>query len=128
MPRDVRKKDNPAWKSTILTAVLAPPCIVGAGMIAYFGLELIISTMRILDEHTESRWLSWSINTSLPILVCLAMAVHIIASFWLCRRIYISLRWKTVPYDRSWCLKCGYNLTGNMSGICPECGEMIVTE
>ena len=20
------------------------------------------------------------------------------------------------------CLKCGYNLTGNVSGICPECG------
>jgi len=23
------------------------------------------------------------------------------------------------------CLKCGYNLTGNVSGICPECGERI---
>ncbi len=23
------------------------------------------------------------------------------------------------------CLKCGYNLTGNVSGICPECGEKI---
>ena len=23
------------------------------------------------------------------------------------------------------CLKCGYNLTGNVSGVCPECGEKI---
>ena len=23
------------------------------------------------------------------------------------------------------CLKCGYNLTGNVSGVCPECGEQI---
>ena len=23
------------------------------------------------------------------------------------------------------CLKCGYNLAGNISGICPECGERI---
>jgi hypothetical protein len=23
------------------------------------------------------------------------------------------------------CRKCGYNLTGNVSGICPECGEKI---
>ena len=23
------------------------------------------------------------------------------------------------------CLKCGYNLTGNVSGTCPECGERI---
>ncbi|UCC31604.1 MAG: hypothetical protein JSU86_04855 [Phycisphaerales bacterium] len=21
------------------------------------------------------------------------------------------------------CIRCGYNLTGNMSGVCPECGE-----
>jgi predicted amidophosphoribosyltransferase len=21
------------------------------------------------------------------------------------------------------CRKCGYNLTGNISGVCPECGE-----
>ena len=23
------------------------------------------------------------------------------------------------------CLNCGYNLTGNVSGVCPECGERI---
>lgn len=23
------------------------------------------------------------------------------------------------------CQKCGYNLTGNKSGVCPECGERI---
>ena len=23
------------------------------------------------------------------------------------------------------CIKCGYNLTGNVSGMCPECGEDI---
>ena len=23
------------------------------------------------------------------------------------------------------CLRCGYNLTGNISGVCPECGEPI---
>jgi hypothetical protein len=30
------------------------------------------------------------------------------------------------PYDNeNHCRKCGYNLTGNVSGICPECGERI---
>ena len=24
-----------------------------------------------------------------------------------------------------YCIRCGYNLTGNTSGICPECGEAI---
>ena len=23
------------------------------------------------------------------------------------------------------CLECGYNLTGNVSGVCPECGEPV---
>jgi hypothetical protein len=27
--------------------------------------------------------------------------------------------------DRDACLNCGYNLTGNISGMCPECGERI---
>ena len=26
---------------------------------------------------------------------------------------------------RGLCLNCGYDLTGNVSGICPECGEKI---
>ncbi len=26
---------------------------------------------------------------------------------------------------RGWCLRCGYNLTGNTSAVCPECGEPI---
>ncbi len=24
------------------------------------------------------------------------------------------------------CQKCGYNLTGNVSGVCPECGEKVI--
>jgi hypothetical protein len=27
---------------------------------------------------------------------------------------------------RGWCGKCGYDLTGNVSGVCPECGRPIV--
>jgi len=26
------------------------------------------------------------------------------------------------------CQKCGYNLTGNVSGVCPECGEKVDTQ
>ena len=26
---------------------------------------------------------------------------------------------------KGWCVHCGYNLTGNVSGVCPECGERI---
>ena len=34
-------------------------------------------------------------------------------------------QWKQVPRRKreGRCLRCGYDLTGNASGVCPECGE-----
>jgi hypothetical protein len=32
---------------------------------------------------------------------------------------------KPIPVDYPACERCGYNLTGNVSGICPECGRAI---
>ena len=34
--------------------------------------------------------------------------------WWLIRR-----PWRRLP---GLCTRCGYNLTGNVSGVCPECG------
>lgn len=35
-------------------------------------------------------------------------------------------RWRSRPCGYPTCAQCGYNLTGNVSGICPECGTPIV--
>lgn len=32
-------------------------------------------------------------------------------------------RWRR--YRKGLCVNCGYNLTGNVSGICPECGTKV---
>ena len=37
------------------------------------------------------------------------------------RRLRAELAKKGIPV----CIPCGYNLTGNVSGICPECGKAI---
>ncbi|MCH7813714.1 MAG: hypothetical protein IID40_06800 [Planctomycetes bacterium] len=29
------------------------------------------------------------------------------------------------PYPRGHCRRCGYDLTGNESGLCPECGKAV---
>jgi hypothetical protein len=52
------------------------------------------------------------------------VAAFSIAYFWT-RSIYDHLRWRKGGRDYLCCLKCGYNLTGNVSGICPECGTAI---
>lgn len=31
-----------------------------------------------------------------------------------------------LPYPPGFCNRCGYNLTGNASGVCPECGEKLL--
>lgn len=42
-------------------------------------------------------------------------------------------RWSALPWEEKgptpgFCEKCGYNLSGNVSGICPECGEPVPEE
>jgi hypothetical protein len=35
------------------------------------------------------------------------------------------LFWRDRRYPRGHCQTCGYDLTGNTSGVCPECGELV---
>ena len=55
-------------------------------------------------------------------LLCLATTVHVALAYALTRPIYRAARWQWVEYDGTSCPKCEYDLTGNISGICPECG------
>jgi hypothetical protein len=35
------------------------------------------------------------------------------------------LFWRDRRYPRAHCQSCGYDLTGNTSGVCPECGQAV---
>ncbi len=59
--------------------------------------------------------------TITTIVVCGAIAA--VPSCVAARVIYHLLRWRCVVYDGQQCPSCDYNLTGNVSGVCPECGE-----
>jgi len=53
-------------------------------------------------------------STAVPLWIPLVViAIPTAFLFWLDRR--------RIP--SGYCKKCGYDLTGNVSGICPECGE-----
>ncbi len=53
--------------------------------------------------------------------VLLFTAAAIISAAW-ARSIYITMRWQTIQPEDTVCHHCGYDLTGNVSGRCPECG------
>jgi len=40
---------------------------------------------------------------------------------------WVRRKWKSRVTPNGACGKCGYDLTGNTSGVCPECGERIKT-
>ena len=54
----------------------------------------------------------------------LSMSLTGLAALWFAIAGVAWLIWSKsrspLPYDA--CFKCGYNLTGNESGVCPECG------
>jgi hypothetical protein len=64
-----------------------------------------------------------AIGWGLPVVVAALACVLII---WLVRKwITRSLREELNRRNLPTCLACGYDLTGNVSGTCPECGTTI---
>lgn len=58
------------------------------------------------------------VNTCLLVAVIAYVAVRL-------TREALSDEWLRSPYPFGHCRTCGYNLTGNVSGVCPECGKTV---
>ncbi|MBN1511055.1 MAG: hypothetical protein JXB13_03495 [Phycisphaerae bacterium] len=85
--------------------------------------------------------LAWLIVLGSASLLALGLCVGALVLFvvalvvW---RVYFPRRcpwcrqWQRAQAVRRWkrghCVNCGYNLTGNVSGVCPECGTPIARE
>ncbi|OWY71266.1 hypothetical protein B7486_11770 [cyanobacterium TDX16] len=69
---------------------------------------------------------AWVSNVQVTWLIA-CCSVSMLASAFLCR--YAAFRgsqfWDRGKSGEPLCRHCGYNLTGNVSGICPECGKAI---
>lgn len=63
----------------------------------------------------ESKWYQ---EAALTVMTAGAAAIGILAGVRVVRRP------EELPTGNI-CRKCGYDLTGNVSGVCPECGEQI---
>ena len=83
--------------STVLTVV------AGLAMVsAYFAASVFIG-----------RWAGIAVILVVPVV----MWVLLERSDWV----------RTRRQERGRCAGCGYDLTGNVSGLCPECGDRIAT-
>ncbi len=90
-------------------------CFVTALLLLLFALLVYGSAMPFNQSSTASLILVWA-----PCWMVAGSPVVFV--------IVLVLAWRRTidPYDEEGhprCVGCGYNLTGNVSGICPECGR-----
>jgi hypothetical protein len=73
---------------------------------------------------------------SVPVqsLFCLGIPIGVFVEFWYitfpgalatAACMHVLVRISEISFDYCACVACGYNLTGNVSGVCPECGTSI---
>jgi len=77
-----------------------------------------LAQVQLVPHVVPERGSRWICRAALPALLLVAGAYPL---FWISRRTFSVLR-KRRRERRGRCLSCGYSLTGNTSGICPECG------
>ncbi len=53
------------------------------------------------------------------------VAVPILPAYLVSRMVFTRLRWQAGDEEEPYCVHCDYDLTGNVSGVCPECGQRI---
>jgi hypothetical protein len=95
----------------------------GAVIVGTLTRALAIVTVLALAYGPIDRWLSdWRVlgNRAWPLYVATHILSVAIVARWAARRLRRQLR-----LLGGGCRACGYNLTGNVSGVCPECGTPI---
>jgi hypothetical protein len=117
MVRVIHHQNVPAWVATLPDPRMLSPCANSPFPL----VDLVV--------------LQWGHGAHLDGLTCAPVTrTEIACSLWLpfiVFAIYPALalvrgplrRWRR--RRRGMCLNCGYNLTGNVSGMCPECGEAV---
>ena len=97
--------------------------------IMHQGLSNVVKDHEIYDIYMEG--LFWYQRHCKPDGTCIRVFSFQPSIPFILFSIYPTIVFFRGPYRRyrrrkkGLCLKCGYNLTGNVSGVCPECGEKI---
>ncbi len=104
-------------------ALLLTALLVGAftGFLGAVALSFVLFIVLFIvgDPDARSHGLVWFLNSftlgiiSVVFILCGALAGG-----------FLMVRHLNRPAPRGFC-PCGYDLTGNVSGVCPECGTKI---
>lgn len=110
------------WFRRVVLVTLATAGVFAVSLVLLFCLGLwasgiVLSSSPSVNRHgTMAMWFSvlmWSVP--------FALALSMYAAGVAIRRTDIKGRRRADGL----CVHCGYNLTGNFTGVCPECGERV---
>ncbi len=114
---ELRSFPTDAARRTALEAATSTRNWHGAiALPAVVGMLVLVPVGALLLSLGPSR-LVWTMPVLIPVCACTAGALAYRA------RVRRSLR--DMLAKSALCCKCGYNLTGNVSGGCPECGKEV---
>jgi hypothetical protein len=112
--RSSRLDVRPIWLTGLLGPLLIVAFATGARRLAIAGLALALI-------GTASPWMELRNLENLQY-VCLTIPFTVAALLCSCAAAIRAMRQRRAP---GLCLRCGYDLAGNVSGTCPECGQPI---
>jgi predicted RNA-binding Zn-ribbon protein involved in translation (DUF1610 family) len=91
-------------------------------------LRVILAELSLaLAVLSTAAWLFWpgyDIGSRMNDLVCWGVGMIVISMAVFVPLMYVGRKRNLFPH----CQACGYNLTGNVSGRCPECGQEVPKE
>lgn len=108
---DLERGDAYSWSTS---AVFVKPLMLGLLSVLMIGLFLGVYLARSLSQRAE--WYD-AVSFALP-------AALLVVSYLASRKpIRCQLRRQLLQRGIPVCIDCGYDLSGNVSGRCPECGK-----
>ena len=97
----------------------------GAGAAAFVCFCLLVCIACLLELPLLDYSSQYPLFPAYEATLAACAIVNVVCSYLVSRKLYRTLRWRTFEDDAPRCTSCGYNLTGNVTGICSECGEPI---
>lgn len=96
--------------------------MIRKAIMVFFILGATVSAVAVIAHYVLFE--VWRLNKARHFGVGISLLAGLVATYPATALIRGPVRrWRR--RRRGLCVRCGYNLTGNVSGICPECGTRI---